>query len=290
MRSYIFPIISILTLGTASLSAADIYLADSNSDSPPEDWNTLSEWNTASDGTGVAPGSISASDDYFINSFTLRTPDASATFGGNSLSIDGNGALLIRHLNGNASTVNDLVLGGGNLNAGRAFQQTINAVNVSSTDFTRLTALSDRGITFNITNLTGNSVIKFGDASNETGLYQISIANATGFTGELQSVRGTTDFQNDVNLGNASWFLNENAMTGVVLDQSITFSAVVFAGAGNLGAGTYSASDLNTFATTTKFSGGGQLTIIPEPSSYSLGIALIALASSFATRRFGRKS
>jgi hypothetical protein len=247
--------------GLLSMSAAvwadDYYLTG---DQAVGSWDTLTSWTNSA---GANPVSIAAADDYYLDGFVVRTPTGdNPVFAGNALYIDG-GAILFKQTD--TVTITNLFCSGGNLNVGNAMTtQTLHAVNMSVTSFTRLGAGAHRGLALQVDTLTGTATFKTGTVTSDTGYYSLSIADASGFSGTFQVVFGTIDFKNDVNLPNGTFEIVPAGGAVVVLDQDLTVKTLII-GEDTLNPGTYSFAELNA-AYDAQFADGGtgSITVLNE--------------------------
>lgn len=264
----------LMVLFTVLNTDADIYYLAAGHTSA-QSWNTLTTWTNSA---GINPSAILATDDYDINGFAARTPTAAnPVFGGKSLTISGNGGLLLKQ--SATATVTNLISTGGNIVLGNTGTQTLHVVNFSLNGYTRLTAAADRTMVLNIDILTGIQTIKVGANSTDSGLYSISINNASGFTGTIQSAVGTTDFNNPINLSHATYEIVTNNNATVILDQDIIVGSLKI-GETVYAAGTYTFEVLNTAFDAQFVDGGtGSITVIPEPRT--MGLFVISLAAFF---------
>jgi len=296
-----------LVLGGVSLHADDFFLVDGNTSG--EDWNTLGDWNSQSDGSGTAPSSISSSDDFFTNGTSpLRTPTSSgASFGGNSLTFGGGSGVLLKAYDSNgggtpSATVPDLRIGSSenNLIAGNNPDSRIQTLAATNLDMqgNRLDMVAGedgsgnpRQLGLDIGTLSGgsSSLLPIGVGGTDTGNYFLSAQDGSGFLGEVRHIRSSLTFNES--------FSAENAILET-LDQntgSITLNANVSVGAFEIGDGnaiapdTYTASELESLASTTTFSGSETLTVVPEPSATALMLGTLAVGGAFAARRRARR-
>lgn len=290
-RVYSLLTVTALALGASLIpaKAANIFLIDNNSTG--QSWNTLADWNTQSDGSGSTPGSISASDDYFTNGFALRTPTASSIFGGNSITIDSGNALQLRNTSGNTATVNNLIFGGGDILSAAATQQALTVTNTLSVNSNIiLGAASGRGISLTATTLTGSAQIRTGDTASDSGTYRFVFNDASGFTGQLRSIRGVTDFDAETVMLNGSWFVNNSTVADVIIDENISIGALDI-GALSVANGVYTAAELNALTTGDPFSGNGLVgvgTVVPEPST-AASLILAGMAFNLFRRQRQQK-
>ena len=232
-------------------------------------WDTLTDWFSSSDGTGTNPAGILSTDDFDINGFALRSPtSANPVFTGNSLTISGDAGFLMKQ--GSTATITNLISQGGNIIVGNAsVTQELHVVNLTINGYTRLDAGAiDKGIALTVDYLVGSQGLKLGATSSDIGLYTLNIADASGFDGTLQSVFGTTDFENDVDMSSATYQIFTNAGTSVILDQDITVETLII-GDDTLTPGTYSFEELNA-AYDDQFVDGGTGSITVTHETYFL--------------------
>jgi hypothetical protein len=77
-------------------------------------WNTLAHWRANPDGTGATADSVNSHDNYInqVSARNLRTPEATATFGGGSLVLASGGNLVLKAPSGKTSTIPALATSG----------------------------------------------------------------------------------------------------------------------------------------------------------------------------------
>ncbi len=257
---------SVLT-GLLSLSAVvqaeDYYLTASQGGGLS--WSTLTAWTNSA---GANPISISGADDYDLNSFVARTPTgASPVFGGKSLTSSG-GSILLKHT-GTATITNLIDVGGAKLVVGNAaVTQAVHLVGFFLDGYTQLSAGSDRGVDVQIEGLTGSKTMRMGDGSSALGYYGLTITDAAGFTGTIQSTFGTTDWKNDADLSSATYEIVTAGYEDVILNSDITVKTLIIGGT-EYDPGTYSFETLNAAHDSSFVDGGtGSITVLNE--SYHL--------------------
>jgi beta-glucosidase len=223
-------------------------------------WNTLTCWTNRA---GANPVRIDAADDYYLNKLIVRTPtSANPVFAGHSLYLD-QGSLLLKQTD--TAVIDNLICNGGNLVAGNAMStQALHIVNLSLTGYTRLGAAADRSLALQVDTLIGTDTIKTGTATGDTGLYSLSIADASHFSGTIQSLFGTTDFENDVSLPNGTYEILSAGNGVVVLDQDLSVKSLVIDGR-TYEPGTWSFAELNADYDALFADGGtGSITVLQD--------------------------
>lgn len=245
-----------------------------------QSWATAALW---SDGTAASAGNH-----YFTNGYTLRTPDTatgSATFPGASLTINGGdgGARGTLTLKAGTTTIGDLQIGAGTISNGVAggsgnLPATLNVTNftvqaaaMSSSAAIIQGAFTGNNLTLNVTNLLGEGFLQFGGARN----YSLSVANASAFTGTLNLSQGSLTIATDLGMGSGAFTMATGA--SLILGNDLRVSSLSFGGTVAT-SGIYTSGELNSFFSTSAFSGDGlvYVSVIPEPSSFAFGVGALA--------------
>jgi hypothetical protein len=275
-----------ITLGimlmSGVVSADTFYLqADMGLNSTP--LNKDLWWTAASGGTQMQESDTFGGSRFDLNGKVLRAPNATgtSTFGGTFV------------VSADAAKTTELMAAGWNV-TGMDFNNVIemrirkptvnlsvnNMVLGSSGDLSfRTFSATDANLNLSISNLSGSGALSFGGYSADTnGAWTVSITNESAFAGTMDLQYGELTFGNDFALNDGSFAINSALDNSVVLANSVSFSNVTY-GASSLAIGEYDAADLNTEFGTTRFSGPGTVTVIPEPATIGmLGLgALIAL-------------
>ena len=262
--------IMVLVLSLSAISYADTYKLIHDQGTGGS-WDTLGDWtNTVA---GTPPTAILPADDYDMDGFILRSPTgASPSFGAGSLTSSSvGGVILFKHTAGTASITNfnefaGVVFGAGNPTS----TQSVHLVGFSNNIFSQLSAGSAQGVDVQIDNWTGNGILRMGNATSAIGYYGLTITDALGFTGTIDSTFGTTDWKNDADLSNASYKIVTAGYEDVILNSDITVKALTIGGTG-YGPGTYSFATLNAAHDSTFVDGGaGSITVLGESKSYKL--------------------
>ena len=259
-------------------------------------------WN--SDLWGAAAGAPTAGNDYVTTagfmgssdsrlgvSFTGRIrSDATAdtTFAGDSITIVSDTELLLKQ-GGNQLTAGNIILDGGiiRLSAGDNCLATVGGtLSVASESYVGVSDFFMPVLTIS-SDLSGDSVLHLA-AGIDPGIIRFT-GDLSGFTGTLALGGGekaaTLDFDQDYDLSAADMVINTAQADILNLDQAITVGSFTFGAESALGAGTYSAADLNAlYGTGSQFAGDGSLTVIPEPATISL-IAVLGGGILFIRRR-----
>ena len=266
-------------------------------------------WNQATSGgdfiwsDGLA---ASGTNDYVNAGFTLRTPTSSSTFNGKSLTIQAGGQLLLKPSGANrVFTINDLILDGGTITHG---QPSITTSYIAGS----ITLLSDSGY-----NATGSSYRRATISASITGSSVFNVilggSDALTISSSFNSFNGVWDVEQylseipvgffatgDGSLGNSSVSIDTGinfdadydiynptkylSMSGIMtLDQDHTFGSIDIGGSA-LAAGTYTFAELNsTYDSYFADGGTGSLTVVPEPSYFSMALFALGIVG-FARR------
>lgn len=254
-------------------------------------WSNAGKWNSQEDGSGTAPASILSSD-HFVQSGvtgsmgTAVVTSGTTTFAGATLTLAGGQIAVKGTGTGVARVVDFIAAGTGLITAAQAANavhnlRVENFQNQSGT--TRLSASTDangRTLNLSIGTLTGAGGFSVDSASGSNRLIQISVTDASGYTGDIGLGRGLVDFNTDINSGGS---LTLSGSVVLTLDQSISFTAVTINGT-PLGAGTHTFAELNgAFDAFFADGGTGSITVasIPEPSTAAAlaGAALLGFAA-----------
>ena len=273
--------IGTMALAMGSAAFADTYKLAGNQGSS-QDWNTLGDWvNTVG---GAHPAAILATDDFDLDGNVLRGPtSANPTFGGKSLTTSGGGPILFKHT-GTATITNFVDSGGTVLINGQGGTQGVHLVNFTLNGWTRFQADPGRGLDIQIDGWTGSATMRMGNGTTQTGYYGLTVTDASGYTGLLQSTFGTTDWKNDADLSNATYEIVTAGYEDVILNSDITVGSLVI-GSTTYGPGTYSFATLNAAHDSSFVDGGtGSITVIPEPRT--LGLIGLSSAGIMVVRRF----
>lgn len=186
------------------LHTIDLLVSPVSSEPIPQDtdqltWNEPSAWN---------PDGIPTTGRAYTTDLTLRTPGASATFGGSSLTLFDGGLLQVRTTGGAVATVHDLILSGGVIMAGTGN-------NVTNILAGQIDAQSDavlRGYwsasgprNLRIESRISGDVVLTSTASNAASTHTLSIVNpANEFSGTWVSERGVLEFASGKAVGAGS--------------------------------------------------------------------------------------
>jgi aryl-phospho-beta-D-glucosidase BglC (GH1 family) len=179
----------------------------------------LSNWNSAANGSGVAPTTINGYDLYInqVSNREIRTPSTASTFAGGVLALTNGAKLTLKSSPGVTSTIPAfantnspiIVNGGGNFRQSLALGDWEIASGI-----TKLSAGSGRSLGFDIDYLTGTG----GLVTQNGGSYFLSLHDGSGYTGTLNHASGALRFE--------SVFSTEGALTvgstaTVHLDQQV---------------------------------------------------------------------
>ena len=255
-----------------------------------QSWSTASVWENAA--------AASAGNHYFTNGYVLRTPDTalgSVVFPGESLTIEGGvgsarGGLLLK---AGTTTIADLLIGAGTISNGVAGGSGNLPATLNVTNFTVLStatsadaailqgAFTNNDLTVGIANLLGDGYLRFTNPRN----FSLSVADALSFTGTLNLNQGALTLSSALGMNDAA-FTMASSGASLVLSNDMRVSSFSF-GASEADTGIYTSAELNTFFSTTAFSGDGlvYVSVIPEPSSCALGAGVVVLALVGLRRR-----
>ncbi|MFA6289534.1 MAG: glycoside hydrolase family 5 protein [Opitutaceae bacterium] len=200
----------------------------------------LSDWNSAANGSGVAPTSINGYDTYVnqVANRLLRTPNVASSFGGGALVVSNSARLVIKTpaavttipvlVTGNATIVNsygnvrqDLDIGDWSIGSG----------------LSRIAALSGQSLAFSIDHLTGSGTLQTQDG----GGFYLSLTDGLGYTGTLNHLSGSLRFES---LFATAGSFNVGSSATVHLDKPAYFTAFNVAGTAKAG-GFHSYASLN---------------------------------------------
>jgi len=189
----------------------------------------LANWNSAANGSGVAPTTINGYDTYIdqVSNREIRTPATVSTFAGGALAL-ANGAKLTLKSNVNVvSTIpafvntNSPVI----VNGGGNFRQNLAVGDWEITSgITKLSVATGRSIGVTIDYLTGTGGIQ----TQSGGAFFMSISNGSGYTGTLDHASGSLRFETPSSTRGA---FNVGSSATVTLDHAIYFPSVTIAGA-----------------------------------------------------------
>lgn len=302
---------AMLVLSSNSHAATIIQTVNDGANS---DWNTHALWGSptaavptagndyVTSATGTGAGASAATG--LGSSVTMRVRDTGvAAFAGDSLAIVAGTEILLKN-NATTSTGN-IILNGGTIRyapSSGTLATLAGTLNVASTSYLGLAGTVSETFTVNST-LTGGSLLHLaaGNTANGTQISGLVIAfggDLSAFTGTLDLGGGTTttgaqaatlDFNQDYNLSAVSLIMGQSASADLLnLDQNLTFGSFTF-NASSLGAGTYTAGDLNgLFGNGSQFvDGGGTLTIaaVPEPGTLAMLAGGLGMLGIFRRRK-----
>ncbi|MEA2067582.1 MAG: hypothetical protein U9P12_00140, partial [Verrucomicrobiota bacterium] len=209
--------VAVLSLGLGSAGYADTYELTDNMPSSGS-WDSLGSWHNVVGGAN--PASILPTDDFDMAGFILRSPTtASPTFNGGSLTSAGaNGLMLFKHT-GTATISNLTDTAGMVLINGNGGTQSVRLVNYTLGVWSRLSANSGQGLDVQFEGLSGSGTLRTGDATSQIGYYGLTVTGASGFSGKIQSVFGTTDWKNDADLSGATYEIVTAGYEDVILNS-----------------------------------------------------------------------
>lgn len=119
-------------------------------------------------------------------------------------------------------------------------------------------------INLSVANIAGGGHLGFGItsyANDINGVWSLSVTDVTPeFTGTVDLARGELTFASSFTLDDAAFVIDSNEDNSVVLASNVTFGSMSYGGV-HMVPGVYSAGDLNSQLSTSRFSGGGTLTV-----------------------------
>jgi hypothetical protein len=221
--------LSALAAFSSSLQAADWYLqANSGLNT---NWDTPTDWWSQPTGGGSHPAAITSADNFYVNGFTLRSPQANTatTFSGGALILNG-GSILLKQSNSTVVTIPALLSKGGAsraINNGNSVVQALNITDVllnrsETTSFS--TSGTTRGLTLGFGNLRGDGDLNFLGG----GTVNLGITTGTGFYGALYVTGSTTlTITSDATLKGS---LVIEAGSKINLNQNLSVTSLVVGG------------------------------------------------------------
>lgn len=302
IRSLTLGIVTALT-GIGTAHAADWYLVQSNQSE--QNWNFTGTNNSAAykywansptvttwvdNGSGSDPRYAVAMDPtatyYVLSGKAVRTGTSGAnlTFGGGKLILvgaelgmrSGANTAYVGNLEAQGATFSSYVSGTTNLHIG-----TLAVTGSSTSTFQVGATANNRTENVTIDTLSGGADLTF---SNGTGgstgtAFNVSIGEASAFTGNLVLSSGTLTFTSSLTAG--SLILNGGTFN---LTNNITVSSLTIAGSALLD-GNYTSTQLATYGITA--TGAGLITVsaIPEPAHAAILFSIAALAFVASRRR-----
>jgi endoglucanase len=219
------------------------------------DWNTLAHWNTVVNGSGAAPAAITADDDFVANTNAriLRTATGVNTFGGKSLTLGpATHVLNLRSYTDTSTIPNFITLGAAKIQSGYKHADLAVTSWLNQSGTTAIINHTHSGALFPLAigTLTGSG--NFNLTGSATGLLQLTVADATGYSGTITLTTGRLQFMNAVVSGGALVVANPG---DVIANHAVAFDALTVAGT-SYPAGTYSTATLG-------FVGTGSVTVSP---------------------------
>jgi hypothetical protein len=273
------------TTSLASVAVANLFYLQQNI-AVNDSWANPAVWFDQTSGGGNNPALFG--DSHFdTNGFTPRTGDgdnATTTFNGASLTLRNT---LFQPQAAVVNIPNRLIVTGGNSlrvhNSRTAVEFNVGTLELDSNYLFR-SPLSTHSLTSNIGVLVGSANLTFNN-STELGVHTLNVGDASAYTGEIRLNNSSLTFAGPGNVFlNASLFLPNNSVS-LVLAGNVTFGGLSGIGFADLAPNTYDASALNAWIGDPVFSGDGNLTVVPEPSTYALLLALLALGLVVARNR-----
>jgi endoglucanase len=227
------------------------------SQSSPDNWNTPGDWYSAPSG-GTAATTINATDNYYENGFTARTPDSTSasTFGGLSLTLNGGGLFIKDDSSTTVTAITNLISNGSTIQNSSGGTQIFDVTNFNNVG---ATALNSGGTTRNI-NLTIGTLSGNGNLDVVGGgiIYLSVTSSAATFLGNIYTDDAATlTLQTNLTFGGS---LMVGSGTVVVLNGSVNCAGLVVSGT-TYAAGTYSFATLNAAYPSIFTSGTGSITV-----------------------------
>lgn len=286
-----------LFAAASTLQAATIPQDQSQSSPDANGWTVASIWNPN--------GAPIAGNDY-INplGFTLRTPEATSTFAGDSLTIRGTLGLKSAVSTSRTKTVNNLILDGGviqNFTDGANFIQTLagnvtvlsnSSVVVGNSLQVRHTVLSAAiggSGNLSVSTLGGSgSRLEVTNAANtfsgfwnlNSGLLRFTLDGSVG-NGDIRVSGGTLEIQHNWNNNGSLLDIDGGNITLGAFNWTV---GALDLGGSSLAPDNYTVAELNSFGTGV-FSGTGSITVVPEPTVVSMMICGLGILLSVPRRQ-----
>lgn len=144
---------------------------------------------------------------------------------------------------------------------------------------------TSKNLNLTIEELLGSGTLSFGayDLTDNDAFWDLSVGNRD-FAGKIELNRGTLTISNPLSLDLAELIIDKDGTNNVALTANATFGSLTYDGVTYTN-GSYTANQLNTLLTTTRFTGPGTL-FIPEPSSSVLFLGVLSLSLVTCWRRF----
>lgn len=236
---------------SVSASAATYYQTVNQNGSGK--WDDLAAWNTAANGTGTAPASIAATDDFVssTNGWLLRTPTTAATFGGKSLTLGPATHQLLIKGGVNTITVPNLITTGGatagpNITSGS--NNSVLAITACN-NVAGSTRLGNNGATNALYNVSFGTLTGSGNfelTGSTTSTLRLTVTDAVDYLGTITLASGKLEFMNALSSAGG---LVVGTPGNVTLNQAVTFTALTVNGVSYPAGATYSASTLGFLGT-----------------------------------------
>lgn len=263
-----------------------------------QNWNQPERWFDQTSGGGSNPTQFEGHH-FDAQNFVLRSEDmATSTFNGASLSFSSTFQPQSAEIN-IPNTLNLMESGSFRLhNTWPVLQVNVGVMNAMGTNTFRSVNSSgvppqDVSFGVNVGTLTGAGIIRVNNLtegagnSGSHGSNTWTVGDASGFTGTIEvNARGGLTFTGaGNNFANATLSLPSPSDIAIILDSNVSVGALSGGGFADVAPGDYGAAALNSLVGSTVFSGGAQLTVVPEPSTYSLMIGLTVLSMAVLYRR-----
>ncbi len=253
-----FSVLAAALFAASTASAADWYLRLAQPIT--SDWHTAGEWNTTPNGVGSNAASISVTDTYHINNYSVRTPYAAGPviFGGGLLCLSGGASAIGIKTTGVAgATIPNLASEGGKIENSEGGTVYLNVTNFNVVSgSTALTSVSGRATKLAVGTLTGSGELRV-SGSGSTVL--LAVTQASAFTGTIRLSSGTLNL--DADLVSSGPLVIEGGT--LVLDQAVVVTSLKI-GATTYAAGTY---DYAALASTGFLSAASTGTITVNPAT-----------------------
>ncbi len=217
-------------------------------------WSTTSAWNSATNGSGSAPSSITPADDYVCNrrDWFLRTPTSATTWPGGPLTLGPANLTIVTKSGTGLITIPELnLLGEGRLKAGDNTASLRIGKIVNNAPDGRLATHDSNN---SVLNVSLGTVTGTGDFNlyyyRTTGRIKLTMDDATSYQGSIIQADGYLEFENALSSAGSIGLPNPAKVT---LNHDVTFTSATVNGVA-LALGTHTAASLG-------FTGTGTLTV-----------------------------
>jgi hypothetical protein len=231
-------------------------------------------WWDASIGGNPMPGDALFEESRFdLNGYTFTSENtlASGSFPGTLVKNQPTGNVMIYAKTYTVNGLNWSASDGALKTRKDGMSLSIENLNVNNTMVIRVNS-NEKDLDLHAASLKGSGVLRFGDhnTAGEDGdsIWGLDVDNS-GFTGTLEINVGNLRFDDPLLLSNATLSVVAGAqLSAVILSNNATFAAMRYDGSPVV-SGAYTAAELNSMLGSSRFSGAGILTVLPEPSTES---------------------